>query len=296
MSVRSLTAEDWENADKWRQKCSEISTSTEPMDLERAKENISKLYEKMGWQVETWMTFQSPAEAKEYILEHHGAEYLNTNFYGNQEMYWIAFLLFGREDMDIDYGDEKNLLLDIWYAIAQSCGWWFVIDQKTCYIVDRPAEVHLDDQQRLHSETDYAMKWRDGWGVCVYNGLFIPEEYEQYIMDSSKLTIEIIDQAQQDNADIARVLIELMGQSEYLHKMDMEVVAMDYIKVTNEEDSPSMPRMLMRSKKDNSQYLVGTDGSTNRVYYMEVDPDVTDCVAAHNSIAPVDESNILASS
>jgi hypothetical protein len=292
--MRKLTDEEWAAAEKYREVCRQKALSTEPMDKEKAMENISFLYHKMGWETPTFHFFASPNCAKEWIMKEKGAKYLNTNFYGNQEMYWIGFLMFGREKLGIDFGAEKNHLLEIWNNIADACGWWFVIDDKTCLICDRHSEFHLDDQNRLHNPSGYAMAYRDGFGVCVYNGMYIPEDREWWILDNSKITIEAINN--EENADYRRIMIDIMGQSNYLFAMDMELVDGDYIKITNDPDSASMPRFLMKSKLDGTQYLVGTDGSTNRVYYMEVDPDTKTCIEAHNSISPIPEYNILASS
>lgn len=292
--TKELTAHDWEVAVQYRDMCRKVSTSTEPMDLERAKNAISKLYKRMEWEVTNWITFPSPDAAKKWLLLNKSEDHLNTNFYGSQEAYWIYFLMYARDHLKIELDAEKLELLDIWTDISNTCGWWFVVDENTCIICDRPYEVHLDDQSNLHATDKYAIRYRDGWGVCVVNGLYIQSEYEPYILDNSLITVDVINGVQ--NAEQRRVLIEIMGTPEYLGKMDMELVSADYIKVTNEPDSPSMPRFLMRSKKDRSQYLVGTDGSTERVYYMETDPEAKTCEEAHNAISPIQECYIVASS
>jgi len=290
--IPMMTAADWEAAEEYREMCRKIGTCTDPMNVDKAKREISKLYDKMGWEVKNWILQPSPGAAKEWILKNKGKDYLNTNFYGSQEMYWIAFLKFGQDHMGIDYGEEKRELLDIWYEIALSCGWWFVIDQETCIICDRPCEVHLDEQHRLHNEKGWAIKYRDGFGVCVYNGIFIPEDSEWFIFNADQITVDKINK--ENNPHVRRIMVEIMGTDVYLDKMEMELVAADYIKVSYQEDAPSMPRFLMRSKLDQSQYLVGTDGSTQRVYMMPVDPDTSTCEEAHNSISPIKESKIIA--
>ena len=57
----------------------------------------------------------------------------------------------------------------------------------------------------------------------------------------------------------------------------------------------TMPRALLHDKHGNA-YLEGTDGSTERSYFMSVDPAATTCRQAHQSICGLDESLCVAQS
>ena len=91
-------------------------------------------------------------------------------------------------------------------------------------------------------------------------------------------------------------MIERFGFARYLSESKARVIDMDMVAVSREDESlGSMPRALMEDR-DGQRWLVGTDGSTRRVYYMRVPPDVRTCEQAHNAIAGMDEDDIIASS
>lgn len=321
------TPEQWKiAADVYVQRIYDMTLCTDPADWDTAKKYISKLYELYEKKydetcnITNWICLPSPLAAKNWILENRGEEFLNTNFYGNHESYWICFLQWATECCGVDLGEEKMELLDIWYNIAKSCCWWFAIDTNTVIICDRPKKVIVDDQYRTHAipiiddpsmnhetaealeelashflipKTEPSIQFRDDFKVYTYNGLYIDEEHHWFIDNPEQITVEKIDE--ENNAEYKRIMIEIFGHSNYVNNKNMTLVDADYIKVTNQPNSPSMPRFLLRSE-DGDQFLVGTDGSTNRVYYMQVDPDTETCADAHNSISPIQENNILASS
>ena len=61
------------------------------------------------------------------------------------------------------YEDEDSALLDLWINLRRSLHWWLPRD-GVVFISERPITLHLDEQGRLHSDTDMACKYSDGWG------------------------------------------------------------------------------------------------------------------------------------
>jgi hypothetical protein len=90
-----------------------------------------------------------------------------------------------------------------------------------------------------------------------------------------------------ENAEYRRVLIQKMGPGEYLKRSDAQLVDMDSLTLTG-----SAPRALMRDKFG-QMWLVGTDGSTARVYTMPVAEDARTCREAHDSISGFSETRII---
>jgi len=71
----------------------------------------------------------------------------------------------------------------------------------------------------------------------------------------------------------------------------MDVIAVNSL----DEAFGSMPRALMEDKQG-QRWLVGTDGSTKRVYYMRAPREANTCAEAHSALAGFDENQIIASS
>jgi hypothetical protein len=92
----------------------------------------------------------------------------------------------------------------------------------------------------------------------------------------------------ENNAEVRRILIERMGVGKYLAEVKAEVVEWDG-GIRGCDGSSN--RVLMRSK--HGMWLVGTDGSTERVYYMSVPDDVKTPSEAHRRISGVDDESRL---
>lgn len=291
MTIDSISNEKWEELVRHREQCIKIGSATEPADWAKAEEAITKLYRKMDWNSPiTFHRVASPKAAQELMKEQFGAkETVDTNLWGCMDIYWIGYLQFLASIDGVEADQDKLELLEVWGDIANSISWWYVVDETTCIMCDRPAEVHWNDSGVLHCETDMAVKFRDGWGLYSYEGVRIPKNKSFIITNPEQITVETINS--EENAEIKRIMSQQMGINKFLDESGAEVVHMDMVKVYEEGGEETMPRALVRDK-EGRQFLVGTDGSTMRIYYMEVSPETTTCVEAHNSISPFDESLI----
>lgn len=289
--ITSLPDEKWEEMVRFRDECIQIGSCTDPADWERAEKSITILYQKMDWAPNgvTFHRVASPKAAQTLLREKFGAkEYIDTNFWGQQEIYWIGYLRFLSTIEGIEADQELMGLLGVWEEIAHSCSWWYAVDEETCIICDRPEVCLWNDMGMLHNDKGMAVQFRDGWGIYSFNGVSIPKSKSFIITDPESITAEMV--KSEENAEIRRVMTEQMGISKFLNDTGATLVHMDMVKVWEGADD-CMPRCLIRDN-DGRQFLVGTDGSTKRTYYMEVDPESQTCVEAHNSIAPFDESII----
>lgn len=81
---------------------------------------------------------------------------------------------------------------------------------------------------------------------------------------------------------------ERYGEGRYLKDCGAKLVNADY----EGARKGAAPRALLKDD-EGQQFLVGTDGSTGRVYFMRVSDNVKTCVKAHNELCGFDESRIL---
>lgn len=165
-----------------------------------------------------------------------------------------------------------------------NCRWWlfgkFSVVCTSEYATD-PEDI--DDQGRLHCEDGPVHKYPDGCEIYSWHGIQVPEHA---IRKPESITLQEVDAAL--NVELRRALIERMGAGAYLMKSGAELVDMDSLTLDG-----SAPRALLRDKYGN-MWLVGTDGSTERVYTMAVPRDVRSCRAAHIAICGFDEALLVA--
>jgi hypothetical protein len=90
------------------------------------------------------------------------------------------------------------------------------------------------------------------------------------------------------NAEIRRVMRERFGEGRYLEAVGAKIVDADF----EGARKGAAPRVLMEDN-ERRRFLCATDGSTSRVYYMEVPPESKTCREAHEAICGFDESTIL---
>jgi len=150
-------------------------------------------------------------------------------------------------------------------------------------VSDRPEILRVDDRNRPHCEDGPSHRWRDGWSLYYWHGVRVPAKA---ILAPQDLTIAEI--RAEKNAEVRRVLRERFGEARYLAETGAKLVDSDY----EGARKGAAPRALLEDDEKNL-FLVGTDGSTGRTYYMRVARDVKTCREAHNALCGFEESVIL---
>ncbi|MFJ9562339.1 tetratricopeptide repeat protein [Streptomyces fuscichromogenes] len=92
--------------------------------------------------------------------------------------------------------------LDGHAAVARATGWWWAF-RHAAILTERPAELHLDEQGRLHREDGMAIRYPDGWGFHAWHGQRVPP----WVVQSP--TIEQI--AAEPDIEVRRCAIEALG-------------------------------------------------------------------------------------
>lgn len=198
---------------------------------------------------------------------------------GNQWSGWAAFLSFFRHvvKLDIDYSQFAH-----WEAASIHGGPRYM-HQEFCIISDRPEILTVDDQGRPHNETGPFCRWRDGISLYAIHGVRMPA---WAVLHPEKITVEKI--RAEENAEVRRILTERYGIGRYLTDTVAEVVDVDY----EGAQKGAAPRALLKDA-DGRLWLVGTDGSTGRTYYMEAPEGTPTCAKAHVALCGFDEFRIV---
>ena len=115
--------------------------------------------------------------------------------YGQHDANWLAFYDFFKEVCGLD--EETQKLSGLW-KVSKNAG-WFLPHENICWVSERQSELRRDEQGRLHSDQEMAIKYPDGWGIYALDGVRLPEELWQKIISkemsfSEIMKIEISDQ------------------------------------------------------------------------------------------------------
>ena len=136
---------------------------------------------------------------------------LGSEWWGQHEAYWIAFYLFCRDIVGVNFDAKRSRQLDMWRDIAESCCWWWCFEN---YVVvsERPTVCRMTEQEgRLHCEDGPALAFADGYALYRWHGVNVPTDV---ITDPRSITIARIDA--ENNAEVRRIMLERYGEAKYL--------------------------------------------------------------------------------
>jgi len=100
---------------------------------------------------------------------------LEDTLWGQHSAHWICYYIVFRDILKLEYNEKDERLLNNLDILVKSCCWWIPFD-NVCIVSDRPSELKLDAQGRLHSDKDMCIKFVDGWGFHAIHGVRVPEE------------------------------------------------------------------------------------------------------------------------
>jgi hypothetical protein len=285
--IESLTPEQQDKMAVYRDKWLAIGLNTDTSDIQRAEKAINALYVEAGLKVpQKFIWVDSPSEAQSVIHELSGStdktQKFDSDFFsGQHDAAWCGWVNYYDEVLGIDFKEEDRRRFTLFQEVAQSCNWWWPFE-NICVVSDRPKLVKMQNGV-IHNEEGPAIEFRDGFKIWGLEGVRVTEKI---VMAPETITPEEIQK--ETNAEIQRIMITRYGAGKYLTETKSKIVDMDNLSLEG-----SAARMLCEDSAGN-KWLVGTDGSTKRVYHMSVPREAKTCVEAHNMISGFDESRLIA--
>lgn len=220
--IEELTQEQQDRLPKIREEWLKIGLSTEPTDFEYAKECVNMAYDAAKVPKPTeWHLSDSPDSAARHILgikwkptdEKNIKHTLSEMSYGCHDAptlaFYAAFLEFG-----FDCVEPMRGLIEL----AKCCGWWTAFELKDkmhCVLQHRPSAIHLDDDNRLHKDGDYAISYQDGWGIAALHGVKVPKWLA--FEPAGKIKVEKIHEI--ENAQVRTEFVRKIGIERVLGKL-----------------------------------------------------------------------------
>lgn len=211
------------------------------------------------------------------------ARALNMRAGGNQWSAWASYLSFFKDVAKLDL--PRYAAYEPWETLALRSGPRYV-HPDFCIISDRPELLTVDDQRRPHNDDGPFCRWRDGTALYAVHGVRVPAWIVEF---SERITVNAI--KAEGDAEVRRVMRERYGEGRYLAETKAVLIDVDH----EGSNKGAAPRCLLQDD-EGRRFLVGTDGSTSRVYYMEVDAQIETCAAGHESLCGFEESRIRSKS
>jgi len=127
-----------------------------------------------------------------------GQHYLKTAYYQAMSELGMPFV-----------GYHKNLI-NLWQQMNHACHWWFPY-KNVIILSDRPSVLHVDERGRLHNTKGAAIEYRDGWKVCAWKGILVPDNI---VENPDSLTVTQI--MNETNTEVRRAMVDIFGLERFV--------------------------------------------------------------------------------
>lgn len=196
---------------------------------------------------------------------------------------WLALNSFPLDFLDQNFYEEPlNKILKAWPVLLKNNVPHLFLN-NLCFLIGKPVHIKMDEDGRLHCETDSAVEYTDGFKLYSWHSVTVPADV---VLSPSTITIASIEA--ESNTEVRRVMIERFGEARYIDESGAQLQHEDrygqlYRKVLPDED------FVMVKVKNSSPEPDGT----YRFYYIRVPPTMN---SAHEAVAwtfnlSVDEYN-----
>ena len=233
---------------RYRDEWLRIGLDTQPLDKRAARSAVEEAYRCAGLRAPSIFVFlDSPwrgaiasAFLKAQVGDQVGAQVWAAS-YGSHDASWLTFYEYFRVEMDLP---ECERLAGV-VATAKSCGWWWPF-VNLAIVTAKPVALCRDGEGRLHCEDGLALTYPDGWGVYAWHGVRVPSTV---ILSPETITAELI--AEEENAEVRRVMMERMGWERFCDSAKMRVLHADQLQT-------NLPAIPVSELVDAGQRLVTT--------------------------------------
>lgn len=99
----------------------------------------------------------------------------------------------------------------------QECG-WILWSEGVCYVCERPTQIHLDAQDRLHAAGQPALEFVDGDRLYCWHGIQLPEQYGQLPPQTWSPQWLL----QEKDSELRRILIQEIGYPRLCQELQAE--------------------------------------------------------------------------
>lgn len=238
-----------------------IGSAVDETDQDKSKHYITELYKQTNLDPPKKFIFvDSPKEAMDMFFSMSEAEakrggekfvrnkdeVLRAFCFGNQDISWVITYMFFKKECFLDLDKRIESL----FEIAKSSGWFLPCDD-TVFVSRKPIKLSIENE-RLHDEDDFAVKYKDGLVVPALWGVNVPDHY----ITTPKDRIDIARVMRESNVEVRMAVLKKCGaerlEKDYcekvLDKLTLPTVQWDKIK----EFMPESEQMYRSFAKENN--------------------------------------------
>ncbi len=145
----------------------------------------------------------------------------------------------------------------------------------------RPATVvRVDAEGLLHSEAGPALAYPDGFAIHAWHGMHVDP---WVVAEGIDYTVDDI--RAHPHAELRRRLRSRYGERRYLTETGARIIDVDTVPVDSAAPGGQHITRGLLEDEENRRWLVASDGSTKRVYHMEVPPICRTCREAYEALS-----------
>jgi hypothetical protein len=169
---------------------------------------------------------------------------------------------------------DRNFL-----EITQTCGFYWTLD-GVCFASERPSEINLDAEGRLHSETGMSIKYAGtGWGLFYWHGTQVPGEW---IVNRASLTPSVA--LKQQNVEQRRSACEILGWANILRELKAKTIDHD-----NDPEIGDLVEVKLPDLREKAKFLRVRCG-TGREFAIGIPPHIKKALDAQAWIIGLEPS------
>jgi len=183
---------------------------------------------------------------------------------------WL-FYDFPRQCLDSEfYGPELSDELTMWCDMTKGAIAYQLYD-NLCFVCDHPVKMNLNDRLELHSETEEAIRFADGYKIYSWSGTIV----DRYVIERPEL-ITIKDIEDEENIEVRRAKMERYGLGRYLTDTNATVLQQDEFGTLYQKEGEDQEPILMVKVMN----CTAEPDGTYREYFLRVPPDIRTAKAA----------------
>ena len=229
--ITTLTNQQVSDLSKWRDMWLDIGLSTSPIDEERAKAAVCRMYECADLTPPSVFIFldnpQQGAIAAAMLKDTKFGDQVRAQVgdqvrdqvrdavFGSHDASWLSFHHYFNSHFDLS---EKAVGL---FEVAQECGWVWPFE-GCAVITNRPEVIQLNDEKLLHCEDGPAIRYRDGFSVHAWRGVRVPGNW---IEDHA--SIDASDILSCENVEQRAAGVAILGMERMLDSLDHRILDSD---------------------------------------------------------------------
>lgn len=267
-------------------------------DKKKAEQLIAQFYDKfLGIEIKDPENFfvwaASPYEIQHFAGEEHKSKF-DSNYFSHQDASWVINCIF---QMKYEPGLPKTRELwtekvgknnipkaeipILFNEIIKTCSYWWPFENHV-FICENPYDVKVNDDNRYHCIDGPAIKYRDGRHQYFVGGVRVDS---RIIEHPESITIDEI--RKESNMEIKSIMMEKYGFRRYFKDIGAKLIDQDSVPIGGGVDGEIIRNLI--HDNENNAYLLTSDGSTDRIFCMNVENTAKTCREAHEGISLISE-------